>query len=71
MFPAASCFSVLRDLTSRGSFMLITAKLIEFYKEDLERDNKNRFHIYFASAIIATFLSHPFDVMFTKLASQR
>lgn len=30
-----------------------------------------RYHLYFGSAIVATLLSHPFDVIFTKLASQR
>jgi len=37
----------------------------------LAKDRNRRYHIYFGSAIVATLLSHPFDVAFTKLASQR
>jgi hypothetical protein len=35
VLPAASFYAVARDLTSRGSFLLLANQLIQFYKEDL------------------------------------
>ena len=70
-FPSAACFSVLRDLTSRGSYLLAVDALMKHYETDLIRNSSMRYHLYFGSAIFATLVSHPFDLIFTKIASQR
>lgn len=69
--PIATTYSVLRDLTSRSSYMLIVGSLIEQNKEWIKQDNNRKYHLFFAGAILATIISHPFDVVFTRLASQR
>ena len=70
VFPAATFFSIARDMTSRGSYILVVDYLIKQFSSWLAKDRNRRYHIYFGSAIVATLLSHPFDVVFTKLASQ-
>lgn len=70
-FPLATVFSVLRDLTSRSSYMFIVGSLIENNKDWIKQDNNRKYHLFFAGAIFATIVSHPFDVVFTRLASQR
>ncbi len=69
--PTAVFFSIARDLTSRGSYMLIVDYLLKSCTDWLAMDTNRRFHIYFGSAIAATLISHPFDLIFTKIASQR
>lgn len=64
-------FSFLRDLTSRGAFIYLTNKLIEYNKAWVMRNERNKYNIFFAAGILSTIISHPFDVIFTKLASQR
>lgn len=71
IFPVAASFSVLRDLISRTSYMWIVSSLIEHNKEWIKQDSNRKYHLFFAGAIIATIISHPFDVVFTKVASQR
>jgi hypothetical protein len=51
--------------------MLITNELMKFYELWVKQDINRRYHLYFASGILATIISHPFDVVFTKLASQQ
>ena len=58
-------------MTSRGSYIIVVDFLIKQFNSWLAKDRNRRYHIYFGSAIVATLLSHPFDVVFTKLASQR
>jgi hypothetical protein len=70
-FPLASCCAIARDMTSRGSYMLIVNAMISYCHSWLARDRNRRYHIYFGSAIAATLVSHPFDLLFTKVASQR
>lgn len=71
VFPVAATFSVLRDLTSRYSYMWVVSSLIEYNKEWVKQDHNRKYHIFFAGAILATIVSHPFDLLFTKVASQR
>lgn len=71
VFPVAAAFSMLRDLTSRYSYMWIVSSLIEHNKEWIKQDHMRKYHIFFAGAIIGTVVSHPFDLLFTKVASQR
>lgn len=71
VFLPAACFSIVRDTLSRGSYILIVDRLIQAYKDQLTKDTNLKYHIYFGSAILATLISHPFDLAFTKLASQR
>ena len=71
VFPAAGLFSILRDFTSRGSYLLLVNALFNRYRTELSKNINFKYHVYFGSAIVATLVSHPFDVMFTKLASQR
>lgn len=71
VLPSAATFSVLRDLVSRSSYMYIVSNLLIYNQEWIKQDFNRRYHIYFGSAILATIVSHPFDVVFTKLASQQ
>ena len=71
IFPTASLFSVLRDLTSRGSYLLTVNALFHQFNHQLTKSPDLKYHMYFGSAIIATLISHPFDLVFTKLVSQR
>ena len=70
-FLPACFFAITRDLVSRGSFKLSVDQLLSFNQEWISRDINRKYHIYFGSAILATLLSHPFDVLYTKIASQR
>ena len=71
VFPAAGLFSILRDFTSRGSYILLVNALFNKYRGELSKNIDLKYHVYFGSALCATLISHPFDVMFTKIASQR
>jgi hypothetical protein len=71
VLPSASFYALARDLTARGSFMLITNQLMKHYELWIKQDLNRRYHLYFVSGIVATLVSHPFDVIFTKLASQQ
>jgi hypothetical protein len=71
VFPIAASYAVLRDLVSRGSYMLLADQIIQRNQIWLQQDLNRRYHIYFFSAIVATIVSHPFDVIFTRIASQR
>ena len=69
--PSAFLFAALRDFISRGCFWHLNSQLLTELDSWVKKNSSNRFHIFFGCAIVATLLSHPFDVMFTKLASQR
>ena len=69
--PSSFLFAFLRDLTHRGTFHHLNTSLLSYYKGWIHQDKSNRFHLAYLSAVVATALSHPFDVFFTKLASQR
>ena len=71
ILPAASVFAVARDLTCRGSYILLLDYLIKANQTWLSLDTNRKYHLYFGCAIVATLLSHPFDLAFTKIASQR
>ena len=71
ILPIAGVFAVARDLTCRGSYMLLLDESIRRYQSWLSTDNNRKYHLYFGCAIAATLLSHPFDLVFTKIASQR
>jgi hypothetical protein len=51
--------------------MLITNQLMSYFDLWIKQDINRRYHLYFASGILATLISHPFDVLFTKIASQQ
>lgn len=71
VLPSACLFAVARDLTARGSFMLITDQLMKYFDLWIKQDINRRYHLYFVSGILATLISHPFEVLFTKVASQQ
>lgn len=71
VLPTAAFFSVARDLSARGSYILLVDFLMKKSQNWLAIDMNRRFHIYYVSAIVATLVSHPFDLVFAKLASQR
>jgi len=71
VFPVAGFYAVMRDLVSRGSYIQIVSYILAHNQEWLKQDHNRKYHVYFFGAIIATILSHPLDVIFTKIASQR
>lgn len=70
-FPMAAGFSVLRDLVSRSSYMWIVGALLQQNQDWIKQDSNRKYHIFFGGAICATIISHPFDLIFTRFASQR
>jgi len=51
--------------------MLITNQLMNYFQLWIKQDVNRRYHLYYVSGILATIISHPFDVLFTKVASQQ
>lgn len=70
-FPWATLAAVLRDLTYRGSFMLLFNKLNGEYLEGGKFDNETKLNNMFFSVIGSTIISQPLEVCFIKTASQR
>lgn len=70
-FGWATMSAVMRDLTYRGSFMLIFNKLNERFLEKGKFDHGIKLNNMFLSVIASTILSHPLEVIFIKTASQR
>ena len=69
--PSAFAFAFARDLVFRGTFINLYKPLLDYYKGWINQDRGNRFHLAYLSAILASLCSHPLDVFFVKLASQR
>lgn len=44
---------------------------MEQHKTWVMRDRNNKYHIFLGSAVLSTIVSHPFDIVFNKIASQR
>ncbi len=70
-FGWATLTSILRDFSYRGSFMLIFKKLNDKFLEGGKFDNGIKINNMFASVLAATIISHPLEVIFIKIASQR
>jgi hypothetical protein len=60
-------FGILRDLTYRAAFI----NLLQFFTRGPSYDKSVYLNSILTATSIATVLSHPFDVMFTKFASQQ
>lgn len=67
----AAFFGILRDLTYRSSFFILFQKLNAKLMEGTKFDEGVRLNNMFGSVIISTLISQPFEVIFTKIASQR
>lgn len=70
-FGVATISAILRDLTYRGSFMLLLTKLNEKFLQGTKFDQGGKINHMFVSTIIATIISQPLEVIFVKIASQR
>jgi hypothetical protein len=68
---SAMTYAILRDLTYRLSFFQIFAKMNQKFLEGTKFDHSTKVNNMFLSVIAATLISHPFEVVFTKIASQR
>jgi hypothetical protein len=65
-------FGILRDIIFRTSYFEISSYLHNKYLANSRfYDERKRVNNLFASTIIATIISQPFDVCFVKTASQR
>ena len=64
-------YGILRDITYRGSFLKIFEKMNQKFLEGTKFDHSTRVNNMFISVIGATLISHPFEVVFIKIASQR
>jgi len=71
VYPSAMVFAFLRDLLYRSSYQWIVTNLINKNEVYLKKDVSGRYHFYYIGALLSTIISHPFDLLFTKLTSQR
>lgn len=71
VFPMACMYAIMRDLVCRGSYMLLVQEFFNRNSILIKQDPNQKNNFYYISALIGTILSQPFDLVFTKLASQR
>lgn len=71
-FLPCAFFGILRDVVFRTSYVALSSYFHKIYLANSRfYDERKRVNNLFLSTIIATVISHPFDVCFVKAASQR
>jgi len=71
VYPSAVVLAFIRDLAYRSSYQWIVGTLIQKNQTYINKDASGKYHFFYIGALISTIVSHPFDLLFTKLSSQR